>query len=145
MGMGESQRTFLEEFMKISGRYAPGLQAGIAGALLLVGINFFTIPSSFKKASERYELTSEAELEQVRAETTKKISDAYSKNVIANFDQLIISNYTLINTPPKLDWKHTVEVRKKTLIYDKNRQCVGYAHQGKFYFIKYYQGVCNAS
>jgi hypothetical protein len=131
--------------MKISGRYAPGLQAGIAGILLLIGINLFTIPGSLRKASERDELRSEAELEQVKAETTKKISDTYSKNSVVNFGQLIISNYTLSNTPPKLDWKRTVEPTRKTLIYDKNRQCVGYANQGKFYFTKYYQGVCNAS
>jgi hypothetical protein len=91
--------------MKISGRYAPGLQAGIAGILLLIGINLFTIPGSLRKASERDELRSEAELEQVKAETTKKISDTYSKNGVVNFDQLIISNYALSNTPPKLDWK----------------------------------------
>jgi len=131
--------------MKITGRYAPGLQAGIAGVLLLIGINSFTIPSSFRKASERDELRSEAELEQIKAETAKKISDAYSKNGVVNFDQLIISNYALSNTPPVLDWKRTVEPTRKTFIYDKNRQCVGYANQGKFYFSKYYQGVCNES
>ena len=131
--------------MKISGRYAPGMQAGVTGILLLIGINLFTIPTSLRKASERDELRSEAELEQVKAETTKKISDTYSKNSVVNFDQLIISNYTLSNTPPKLDWKRTVEPTKKTFIYDKNRQCVGYANQEKFYFTKYYQGVCNAS
>jgi hypothetical protein len=87
--------------MKISGRYAPGMQAGITGILLLVGINLFTIPTSLRKASERDELRNEAELEQVKAETTKKISDTYSKNGVVNFDQLIISNYTLSNTPPK--------------------------------------------
>jgi hypothetical protein len=131
--------------MKITGRYAPGLQAGIAGILLLVGINSFSIPSSFRKASEQDELRTEAELEQVKAETAKKISDAYAKNGVANFNQLLVSNYILSNTPPVLDWKRTVEPTKKTFIYDKNRQCVGYAKQGKFYFIKYYQGVCNAS
>jgi hypothetical protein len=128
--------------MKISGRYAPGLYAGVTGFLLLVGINAFTIPNSIKQASSRNHLTAEAELEITKAQTTKKIADAYAKNGVANFNQLIISNYTLSNTPPRLDWQRSVDQTVKTFIYDKNRLCVGYATGGKLYFTRYYEGVC---
>jgi hypothetical protein len=116
--------------MKISGRYSPGLYAGVTGFLLLVGINAFSIPDSLQQAKQREQISAETELEKTKAEAAKKVADAYSKNAIANFDQLIISNYTLSNTPPRLDWRRTVDQSKKTLIYDKNRQCVGYALGG---------------
>ena len=129
--------------MKISGRYAPGLYAGVTGFLLLVGINAFTIPDALRQAQERERLTAEANLEQAKALQAYKVAEAYSKNGIANFDQLIISDYTLSNTPPRLDWRRTVDPTKKTIVYDKNRQCIGYASQGRFYFTKYYEKGCS--
>jgi hypothetical protein len=129
--------------MKISGRYAPGLYSGVTGFLLLVGINAFTIPNSLQKASERSRLWAEADSEKTKAETAKKVADAYAQNGVANFNQLIISNYTLSNTPPRLDWQRTVDPTRKTFVYDKNRLCVGYAIGGKLYFTRYYSGVCN--
>jgi hypothetical protein len=129
--------------MKISGRYAPGLYSGVTGFLLLVGINDFTIPNSLQKASERSRLWAEADSEKTKAETAKKVADAYAQNGVANFNQLIISNYTLSNTPPRLDWQRTVDPTRKTFVYDKNRLCVGYAIGGKLYFTRYYSGVCN--
>jgi hypothetical protein len=128
--------------MKMSGRYAPGLYAGVTGILALVAINAFTIPNSLSTAKERDRIAAEADLEATKAEAAKKVADAYSKNAIANFDQLIISGYTLSNTPPKLDWK-LIDPFKKTFIFDQYRKCAGYALQGKFYFTKYYEGVCN--
>lgn len=83
------------------------------------------------------------EQEKTQAESDKAIADAYQKNQIANFDQLIISNYTLSNTPPKLDWQRSVDSSKKTIIYDRYRKCIGYAKNGKFYFTLYYKGVCD--
>jgi hypothetical protein len=106
-------------------------------------INAFSIPDSLKQAQERDSYRNQAELEKAKAESAKKAADAYSQNGIANFDQLIISNYTLNNQPPRIDWKHTVDPSKKTFIFDRNRLCIGYAQQGQFYFTKYYQGVCN--
>ena len=129
--------------MKISGRYAPGLYSGVTGFLLLVGINAFTIPNSLQKASERSRIWAEADSEKTKAETAKKVADAYAQNGVANFNQLIISNYTLSNTPPRLDWQRTVDPTRKTFVYDKNRLCVGYAIGGKLYFTRYYSGVCN--
>ena len=131
--------------MKISGRYSLGLYAGVTGFLLLVGINAFSIPDSLQQAKQRAQISAETELEKTKAEAAKKVADAYSKNAIANFDQLIISNYTRSNTPPRLDWRRTVDQSKKTIIYDKNRQCVGYALNGKFFFTLYYQGVCDVT
>ena len=129
--------------MKLSGRYSFGLGAGVSGFLLLMLINAFSIPDALKQASDKDLYRTQAELEKTKAESAKKAADAYSKNGIANFDQLIISNYTLSNQPPRIDWKHTVDPSKKTFIFDKNRLCIGYAVKGQFYFTKYYQGVCN--
>ncbi|MBD0343325.1 MAG: hypothetical protein ICV63_00520 [Coleofasciculus sp. Co-bin14] len=128
--------------MKMSGRYAPGLYAGVTGILVLVGINAFTIPDSLSTAQQRDRINAEAQLEQTKAQAAKKVADAYSKNAIANFDQLIISGYTLSNTPPKLDWK-LIDPFTKTFIFDQHKRCAGYALQGKFYFTRYYEGVCN--
>ena len=129
--------------MKLSGRYSFGLSAGVSGFLLLMLINAFSIPDSLKQASDKDLYHAQAELEKAKAESAKKAADAYSQNGIANFEQLIISNYTLSNQPPQIDWNHTVDPSKKTLIFDKNRLCIGYAIKGQFYFTKYYQGVCN--
>jgi hypothetical protein len=118
--------------MKLSGRYSPGLYAGVGGILTIVAINSLSIPNSLQ-----------AQLEQTRAETARKVADAYSENNIANVDELIISDYTLNNNPPKIDWQNTVDKTQKTFVYDKFRRCVGYAYQGKFLFVKYYnEGIC---
>ncbi len=82
------------------------------------------------------------EQEKTQAESTKAIADAYRENQIANFEQLIVNNYTLNNTPPRIDWQRSVDPSKKTYIYDRYRKCVGYALNGKFYFTLYYKGVC---
>ena len=131
--------------MKMSGRYSPGLYAGVTGILALVAINAFTIPNSLQQAQKRDRLAAEAQLEQTKAEQAKKIAQAYSKNAIAKFDQLIINDYTLTNTPPRIDWQRSVDSSKRTYIFDKNRLCIGYAENGKFFFIKYYEGVCNGT
>jgi len=131
--------------MRMSGKYAPGLYAGVTGFLALVAINAFSIPDSLTQAALRDRITADAQLEQTKAEATKKIADAYSKNAIASFSELIIANYTLSNTPPRIDWKRSVDQSKKTIIYDKNRVCVGYALGGKLYFIRYYEGVCDVT
>ena len=127
--------------MKMTGRYAPGLYAGVTGILALLTINAFSIPDSLSQAKERDRIIAETELEKVKAEQAKKMADAYSTNAIANFDQLIIDGYTLNNQLPTLNWK-LIDPFKKTLIFDQHRQCVGYTLQGKFYFTKYYEGVC---
>jgi hypothetical protein len=42
----------LEDFkVKISGRYSPGLYAGVTGFLLLVAINALSIPEELKQTS----------------------------------------------------------------------------------------------
>ena len=83
------------------------------------------------------------EQEKSQAQSESAIADACQKNQIANFDQLIVSNYTLNNTPPRLDWQRTVDPNKKTIIYDRYRKCIGHAYQGQFKFILYYKkGVC---
>jgi hypothetical protein len=128
--------------MKMSGRYSPGLYAGVTGILALVAINAFSIPNSIQQAAERDRITADAQLEQTKAEAAKKVADAYSSNKIASFDQLIIDGYRLNNKPPSINWK-LIDPFKKIVIFDQSKQCVGYTLQGKFYFIKYYEGVCN--
>jgi hypothetical protein len=83
------------------------------------------------------------EREKTQAENAKEIADAYQENQIANFDQLIISNYTLSSNVPRLDWQRTVDPSRKTIVYDRYRKCVGYALNGKFYFTLYYKGACD--
>jgi len=83
------------------------------------------------------------EQEKTEAQNAKAIAEAYQKNQIAHFNQLIVSNYTLNNTPPQLDWEHSVNPSEKTIVYDRFRKCIGYAHQGTFYFSLYYKGVCD--
>jgi hypothetical protein len=83
------------------------------------------------------------EREKSQAESAKAIADAYQKNQVATFDSLIVNDYTLNNTPPRIDWQRTVDPSKKTIIYDQYRRCVGYALNGKFYFTLYYKGVCD--
>jgi len=83
------------------------------------------------------------EQEKTEAANAKAIAEAYQENQIAHFNQLIVSNYTLNNTPPQLDWQHTVNKSEKTIIYDRFRKCIGYAYLGKFYFTLYYKGVCD--
>ncbi len=83
------------------------------------------------------------EAEKTQAQSAKAIADAYQKNQIATFETLTVNDYTLSNTPPRIDWRHTVDPNKKTIIYDRYRKCIGYAYQGKFYFTLYYKGVCD--
>ena len=83
------------------------------------------------------------EQEKTQAKSAKAIADAYRKNQIATFEQLIVSDYTLNNTPPRIDWRRSVDPARKTFIYDRYRKCVGYALKGKFYFTVYYKGVCD--
>jgi hypothetical protein len=119
--------------VKLSGRYSPGLYAGVGGILAIVAINALSIPDSLK-----------AQLEQNKAEAAKKVASAYSKNGIATpSNQLIINDYILSDTPPRIDWHNTVDPTQKTFVFDKNRLCIGYALNGKFFFTLYYQGVCN--
>lgn len=84
-----------------------------------------------------------AQQEKTQAESTKAIADAYRENQVTTFEQLIVRDYILNNTPPRIDWRHTVDPTKKTVVYDQYRKCVGYAYQGKFYFALHDKGVCN--
>jgi hypothetical protein len=82
------------------------------------------------------------ERQKTQAFSDKAVADAYQKNQVVTFDSLIISDYTLNSTPPRIDWPLSVNATTKTMIYDKYRRCVGYALNGKFYFTRYYRGVC---
>ena len=83
------------------------------------------------------------EQEKTQAESASAIADAYRENQVADINELIVNDYTLNNTPPRIDWQHSVDPARKTFIYDRYRKCVGYAYQGKFFFTLYYKGVCD--
>jgi hypothetical protein len=83
------------------------------------------------------------ERQKTQAASDKAVADAYQKNQVVTFDSLIVNDYTLNTTSPRIDWQRTVDPNKKTIIYDKYRRCVGYALNGKFYFTLYYKGVCD--
>lgn len=83
------------------------------------------------------------ERQKTQAISDKTVADAYQKNQVVTFDSLIVNDYKLNNTPPRIDWQRSVDSTKKTIIYDKYRRCVGYALNGKFFFTKYYEGVCD--
>lgn len=105
----------------------------------LIGVTLLTTSS----ATSNYATWWNAQRSRSEAENAKAIADAYRENQIAHFEQLIVNNYTLNNSPPRIDWQHSVDPSKKTYIYDRYRKCVGYALNGKFYFTLYYKGVCN--
>ena len=118
----------------------------------LIGIGSIAMISTFKASVEhsiwansehsKTQLNSKAELEATKAKTTKNIADSYSKNQVTTFDRLIIKRYTFSKNPPQLNWRHSVDPSRKTIIYDQYRRCVGYAYQGKFYFVKYITNAC---
>lgn len=85
----------------------------------------------------------DSRLERIHAETQKDVAETYSENQIANFDKLILVNYTLSSSLPKRDWKHIVNPSKKVMIYDKYRRCIGVAYQGELLFIRSHPEVCN--
>jgi hypothetical protein len=78
-----------------------------------------------------------AEIEQQRA-----VIDALRDNHTTDFDELIIKDYVLSEQQPVLDWQTTVNPAHTTRIYDKHRQCIGFAYQGNFYFIQHYPKAC---
>lgn len=96
-----------------------------------------------KTKRAKTELTAQTDLEKAQVEAAKNVADAHSKNQIAQFQQLIVNGYVLNKQPPQVDWARTVNPFQKTYVFDKNRKCIGYAHQGKFYFSLYYKGVCD--
>ncbi len=108
----------------------------------LVGLVGIVLLTTSKAASDHATWWG-VETEKAQAQSAKAIADAYAKNQVTTFEQLIVRDYTLNNTPPRIDWQHTVNPNTKTFIYDQYRRCVGYALNGKFYFTLYYQGVCN--
>jgi hypothetical protein len=105
----------------------------------LVGITLLTTAKATHDSATWWGV----EAEKTQAESTKAIADAYQKNQVATFDTLTVNDYTLNNTPPRIDWQHTVDPRKKTLIFDRYRKCVGLRLSRKVLFTLYYKGACN--
>ncbi|HEY9879617.1 MAG TPA: hypothetical protein V6D29_14260 [Leptolyngbyaceae cyanobacterium] len=81
--------------------------------------------------------------EQERVELAKELADTYRDNQIADVQQFIVTDYTLSDQPPVLDWNTSVDPTRKTFIFDKNRLCIGYAEGGQFSFVRTTPGACN--
>lgn len=93
---------------------------------------------------QKAQLKANADLEQVKAEETKAIAKAYERNQIANFDSLIIQDYTFSDIPPAVDWTYVTDPTRKTMIYDQYRRCIGYALNGQFHSIQTNNQACEA-
>jgi hypothetical protein len=63
-------------------------------------------------ATSKYASWWKQERERSEAQNAKAIADTYRENQIAHFEQLIVNNYTLNNTPPHIDWQRSVTHQK---------------------------------
>lgn len=121
--------------------------ASVVG-LLLVGIVSLrdAMAGASYHSAETQQLEAEKariKAEQERVELAKDLADTYRENRIAPNDTLTVTDYTLNQTPPNIDWMTTVDPSKKVMVYDKNRLCIGYAQGGQLTFIITEPGACN--
>jgi hypothetical protein len=118
-----------------------GLNSVTVGCLLCIGTMLF---NQFVAAKPQAEIQKAKLAEIQRVADEKELADNAAKNRIAQFDQLVITDYELdAKKPPKLDWKRSVDPKNKTFIYDKNRVCIGNAEKGTFNFISIDPTACN--
>jgi hypothetical protein len=118
-----------------------GLNSVTIGCLLCIGA---MLSGRFVQARSEADIQQAKLAEIQRVADEKEIADNAAKNRIAQFNQLVISNYELdAKKPPNLDWKKSVDPKKKTFIYDKNRLCIGNAENGTFNFISIDTTACN--
>jgi hypothetical protein len=118
-----------------------GLNSVTLGCLLCIGV---MLSGRFVQSQSEAEIQKAKLAEIQRVADEKEVADNAAKNRIAQFDQLLLTNYELdTKKPPTLDWKRSVDPKKKTFIYDKNRLCVGNAENGKFNFISIDTTACN--
>jgi hypothetical protein len=120
--------------------------ASLGGLVLIASFtttNAILQQQSWQEAQQqKAQLKANADLEQVKAEETKAIAKAYERNQIANFDSLIIRDYTLSDTPPVVEWQYVTDPTRKTMIYDQYRRCIGYALNGQFHSIQTDHQAC---
>ncbi|KAM3105301.1 hypothetical protein [Phormidesmis sp. 146-33] len=118
-----------------------GLNSITVGCLLCIGV---MLSGRFIQSQSEAEIQKSKLAEMQRVADEKEIADNAAKNRIAQFNQLLLTNYELdAKKPPKLDWKRSIDPKKKTFIYDKNRLCVGNAENGTFNFISIDTTACN--
>lgn len=117
-----------------------GLNSITVGCLLCIGV---MLSGRFVQARSEAEIQKAKLAEIQRVADEKELADNAARNRIAQFNQLIITDYQMSSKPPTLDWKKNVDPTKKTYIYDKNRVCVGNADKGIFHFISTDQNACN--
>jgi hypothetical protein len=98
------------------------------GALLLIAV-LATIAAT--DASNGDKAFREKQSEKQRIQDQKEIAETARKNRVAQFEQLIVNNYDLSPSPPKLDWSKVVDPKVKSVIFDRNRICIGVAFEGK--------------
>ncbi|HEY9876863.1 MAG TPA: hypothetical protein V6D29_00345 [Leptolyngbyaceae cyanobacterium] len=116
--------------------------------LLLVGVVVLrdAIAGNAYHSAQNRQLEAEKariEAEKKRVEMTRELADTYKENHIADTPTLTVTDYVLNPDPPLIDWNTSVDPTKKTLIYDKNRLCIGYAQSGQLHFVLTTPGACN--
>lgn len=133
--------------MRIGNKFQVVTAASVVGlvaiALLSTGHSSLKFANWWRSEESKSRFEANSEIDKTQAESSKKTADAYQKNRVAQFNQVVLSNYVLNDNPPKVDWWNSVNRSEKTYVYDKYKTCVGYAFEGKFYFVKYLTKVCN--
>ena len=77
-------------------------------------------------------------------EAQRQRIDALRENHVSDFDQLIVQGYVIGPNPPVgINWHTSTNPDRETLIYDQNRQCIGFAYRGIFYFVNEFPEACN--
>jgi len=117
-----------------------GFNSITVGCIFAIGLMF---TARFVDAQSEAKAFQSKQAEKQRITDQKELADSANKNQIAQFDQLVITGYSLSKQPPNLDWKLNVDPAKKTFIYDKRRVCIGYALEGRLHFIATENTACN--
>jgi hypothetical protein len=145
--------------MKISGRYSPGLYAGVTGFLLLMVINAFSCSTNLELSREKDAYRSKVELEKARlnaqseidterAKLQRRVADTYAENEVKPVENFSIWGY--LDNPkqrPQIDLRAFSDPNQKVYIYDAANKCIGMVNQGRFYWkhAKSSQHICEVT
>ena len=101
------------------------------------------LPSFVKNVQLTQQTQSSLALEKHRVELATETANLYREKGVANFDSMVALDYAYQpGKPPEMDWERSFDPTKRTLLYDKDRICVGSVYAGKFYFIDQYPETC---
>lgn len=85
-------------------------------------------------------------VERTQIEQQKATAQAYAQNRIAPpTDVFVVQGYALTDQPPiGIDWMHSVDPSRRTIVTDQFRLCIGYAQNGQLFFINDNPTACEA-